>query len=42
MGVAAQVMRQILIDHARTRDAAKRGGGAAKLSVDMAAGMTMP
>jgi len=39
MGVAAQVMRQILIDHARTRDAEKRGGGAANLSLEMAAGM---
>ena len=27
MGVAAQVMRQILIDHARSRNAAKRGSG---------------
>ena len=33
MGVAAHIMRQILIDHARTRDAEKRGGGAAKLSL---------
>lgn len=33
MGVAAQVMRQILIDHARTRNAAKRGGGGAKFSI---------
>jgi RNA polymerase sigma factor (TIGR02999 family) len=39
MGVAAQVMRQILIDHARTRDAEKRGGGAAKVSLEVAAGM---
>ena len=39
MGVAAQVMRQILIDHARTRDAEKRGGGAPNLSLEMAAGM---
>ena len=39
LGVAAQVMRQILIDHARTRDAAKRGGGAANLSLEMAAGV---
>jgi RNA polymerase sigma factor (TIGR02999 family) len=39
MGVAAQVMRQVLIDHARTRDAEKRGGGAANLSLEMAAGM---
>jgi len=27
-------MRQILIDHARMRDAEKRGGGAAKLSLE--------
>jgi RNA polymerase sigma factor (TIGR02999 family) len=39
MGVAARVMRRILIDHARTRNAEKRGGGAAKLSLEMAAGM---
>lgn len=39
MGVAAQVMRQILIDHARTRDAEKRGGGAPNLSLEMAAGI---
>jgi RNA polymerase sigma factor (TIGR02999 family) len=37
MGVAAQVMRQILIDHARTRDAEKRGGGVEKLSLGVAA-----
>ncbi|MGA1996207.1 MAG: ECF-type sigma factor [Bryobacteraceae bacterium] len=35
-GVAAQVMRQILVDHARTRNAAKRGGGSEKLSLDEA------
>jgi RNA polymerase sigma-70 factor, ECF subfamily len=34
MGVAAHVMRQILIDHARIRDAEKRGGGAVKMSLD--------
>ena len=28
-GVAARVMRQILVDHARARQAAKRGGGEA-------------
>src|SRR5271157_915825 len=39
MGVAAQVMRQILIDHARTRDAEKRGGGVANVSLEMADGM---
>jgi RNA polymerase sigma factor (TIGR02999 family) len=35
-GVAAQVMRGILVDHARNRQAAKRGGGALKLSLDEA------
>src|SRR5215813_818510 len=34
MGVAAHLMRQILIDHARVRDAEKRGGKAAKLSLE--------
>jgi len=32
--VAAKVMRQILIDHARTSTRAKRGGGEARLSLD--------
>lgn len=35
--VAARVMRRILIDHARTRHRAKRGGGAIRLSLDEAA-----
>src|SRR5262249_50748646 len=39
MAVAAQVMRQILIDHARTRNAAKRGFGAVKVPFDQVAGM---
>ena len=34
LGLAAHVMRQILIDHARIRNAEKRGGGAAKLSLE--------
>src|SRR5215471_1779718 len=34
MGVAAQVMRQVLIDHARTRNAAKRGSGEFKVSIE--------
>jgi RNA polymerase sigma factor (TIGR02999 family) len=34
--VAAQVMRRILIDHARIRDASKRGGGQEKLPIDEA------
>jgi RNA polymerase sigma-70 factor (ECF subfamily) len=33
-GVAAHLMRQILIDHARTRRAMKRGGGCEHLSLD--------
>jgi len=33
-GVAARLMRQILVDHARTRSAAKRGAGQLKLSLD--------
>ena len=32
-GVAAQVMRRILVDHARGRHAAKRGGGAHRLTL---------
>jgi RNA polymerase sigma-70 factor (ECF subfamily) len=34
-GIAAQVMRQILVDHARSRNAAKRGGGAEKLPLEL-------
>src|SRR5437899_2428540 len=34
LGVAAHAMRQILIDHARARNAAKRGGGQAPFSID--------
>lgn len=33
-GVAAQVMRHILVDHARSRLAAKRGAGAPRLELD--------
>lgn len=33
-GVAAQMMRHILVDHARNRLAAKRGAGAPRLSLD--------
>ncbi|MGA3212801.1 MAG: sigma-70 family RNA polymerase sigma factor [Terriglobales bacterium] len=38
LGVAACAMRQILIDHARTKYAAKRGGRQEKLSLDEAQG----
>ena len=33
-GVAARAMREILVDHARRRAAAKRGGDAARISLD--------
>ena len=33
-GVAASLMRQILVDHARSRNAAKRGGAALTLALD--------
>ena len=36
-GVAAQLMRRILVDHARSRHRIKRGGDAHKVSLDQAA-----
>ena len=38
LGVAAQAMRRLLVDHARGRDRDKRGGGATLLELDSAAG----
>lgn len=35
-GAAAQAMRRILVDHARTRNYAKRGGGAEQVALDEA------
>ena len=35
-GIAAQMMRRILVDYARSRNYAKRGGGAVKISLDEA------
>jgi len=35
-GVAAQMIRRILVDHARAHQAAKRGAGVARLSLDEA------
>ena len=35
--IAAQIMRRILINHARDRSASKRGGGARRVSLDDAA-----
>ena len=37
IGVAARLMRQILVDHARKHTAAKRGGGEQPLSIEEAA-----
>ena len=34
MGIAAQIMRRILLDHAKTKAAAKRGGGEIALELD--------
>jgi RNA polymerase sigma factor (TIGR02999 family) len=36
LGLAAQAMRRVLVDHARSRDAAKRGGGAQRLTLEHA------
>jgi RNA polymerase sigma factor (TIGR02999 family) len=36
LAVAARAMRRILVDHARTRRAQKRGGGAARVTFDEA------
>lgn len=33
-GIASQMMRRVLVDHARRRGAAKRGGGARRLDID--------
>jgi len=34
-GIAARIMRQILVDHARRRQARKRGGGKANVTLDV-------
>src|SRR5262245_26202197 len=39
-GIAAQLMRRILIDHARSHHYAKRGAGALEVSLDEAAAVT--
>ena len=41
-GVAAQLMRRILVDHARTHGAAKRGGGVSPVTLVDAAGASPP
>jgi RNA polymerase sigma-70 factor, ECF subfamily len=40
-GIAARIMRRILIDHARSHRYAKRGGGAQKVELEEAAVMTV-
>jgi RNA polymerase sigma factor (TIGR02999 family) len=41
-GVAARCMRQVLVDAARTRRAAKRGGGARMITLDDAGDLATP
>src|SRR5690349_13983842 len=41
-GVAAQLMRRILVDHARARAAAKRGGGAAAVTLSALESVSQP
>jgi RNA polymerase sigma factor (TIGR02999 family) len=41
-GVAAHLMRQVLVDHARERLSQKRGGGAVRLELDHAADVVAP
>ena len=36
LGVAAKAMRQVLVDHARSRGAAKRGGGWSRITISAA------
>ncbi|HKE01718.1 MAG TPA: sigma-70 family RNA polymerase sigma factor [Planctomycetota bacterium] len=38
LGIAAQAMRRILVDHARARARVKRGGGRARFELDSAVG----
>jgi RNA polymerase sigma factor (TIGR02999 family) len=41
-GVAAKAMRSVLVDHARARRAAKRGGSAHAITLDDAGGVAAP
>lgn len=41
-GIAAHLMRQVLVDHARTRNAAKRGGGAVAVTLGHARDVAAP
>jgi RNA polymerase sigma factor (TIGR02999 family) len=40
-GIAAHLMRQILVEHARSRGAVKRGGGATRMTLDESLGMSI-
>jgi RNA polymerase sigma factor (TIGR02999 family) len=42
LGVAARLMREILVDHARAQQASKRGGGADMLTMDEAGDVPQP
>src|SRR5689334_20311202 len=41
-GIAAQMIRRILVDYARSQHASKRGSGAVKLELDKAMAVAMP
>lgn len=41
-GIAAQIMRRILVDHARAHKAGKRGGGSEHVTLDEASAWTGP
>ena len=41
-GIAAQLMRQILVDHARRHNASKRGGAQQKVALDEAVNYSQP
>jgi RNA polymerase sigma factor (TIGR02999 family) len=41
-GVAARAMRQVLVDHARTRNTAKRGEGQVRVELDAAGAVAAP
>jgi RNA polymerase sigma factor (TIGR02999 family) len=42
LGVASHLMREILVDHARTRNRAKRGGGLAPICIEDAGDLAAP
>ncbi len=41
LAVSAEVMRRVLVDHARARDRQKRGGGAKKVSLEVGLQLSM-